>query len=335
MGAGMAETGQTDGVHGQNDPAPLIRSIGWVMLAVLAAYLINNALVVGFGFPYAMKLFDGGGAMAGVTFGVYMVAIIGAILFVLRSSGNALRVEAMRISNFNNYIIRACFWVVFLVGIVDATIAIMRIEDLLTYFVSDDMAKQLNLARFVGAKIHLPLVAAGFVIAYFTRTLGFLWLALMIVAAELAIVISRFVFSYEQAMMGDLVRYWYAALFLFASAFTLFDDGHVRVDVLYAGFKDSTRGFVNAIGTLALGCTTAWVILWIGFNGKQSIINAPVMNFEITQQGGTGMFVKYQMAAFLGIFAATMLIQFVAFFFEAVADYRGEPGKRKTASVEH
>jgi len=73
----------------------------------------------------------------------------------------------------------------------------------------------------------------------------------------------------------------------------------------------------------------------IGFNGKQAIINSPVMNFEITQTGGVGMFVKYQMAAFLGIFAITMLIQFVSYFFESVADYRDEPGHREHAAVSH
>ena len=81
--------------------------------------------------------------------------------------------------------------------------------------------------------------------------------------------------------------------------------------------------------------TTSWVIIGIGFNGKQSIINSPVMNFEITQTGGVGMFVKYQMAVFLGIFAITMLIQFVSYFFEAVADYRNEPGHRVLAPISH
>lgn len=305
------------------------------MLAILAAFLINNVLIVGFDFPNASTVFSGGGAKAGVTLGIYLVAIILAVSFALRTSATSLRRDAMRIHNFNVYIIRACFWVVLLVGLADATIAIMRVENILAYFMSDDMVKSMNLSRFVGANIHMPLVAAGFVIALFTRTLGFLWLTLLIVAAELLIVISRFVFSYEQALMSDLVRYWYAALFLFASAYTLFSDGHVRVDVFYAGLTSRTRGFLNAIGTLLLGATTTWVILWFGFNGRQSIINAPIMNFEITQQGSTGMFIKYQMAAFLGIFASTMLIQFVAFFFEAVADFRGEPGKRKPTSVAH
>ncbi|MFC3117419.1 TRAP transporter small permease subunit [Jhaorihella thermophila] len=119
---------------------------------------------------------------------------------------------------------------------VDATIAFMRVENLFGLFLDGDTVRNFGKARWVGPYVHIPLVGAAFVIALFSRTLGFPWLALLIVVAELAIVISRFVFSYEQALMGDLVRYWYAALFLFASAYTLFDDGHVRVDVLYSGF---------------------------------------------------------------------------------------------------
>ena len=81
--------------------------------------------------------------------------------------------------------------------------------------------------------------------------------------------------------------------------------------------------------------TTCWIILAIGFGGKQAIINSPVINFEITQSGTTGLFIKYQMAAFLGIFAITMLIQFVSYFFESVADLRDEPGHREVAAVSH
>jgi len=155
----------------------------------------------------------------------------------------------------------------------------------------------------------------------------------MIIIAELSIVITRFVFSYEQAFMGDLVRYWYSALFLLASAYTLHDEGHVRVDVLYAGFTARKKGLFNVIGALLLGIPTCWAILLVGFDGKQSIINSPVMSFEVTQTGSIGLYVKYQMAAFLGIFAATMLIQFISFLFEAVADYRDEPGHRNTDIV--
>jgi len=297
------------------------------MLGLLVGFLIENVLMVGFGFPGASRLLFAGDTVAIAPFAAYVIALVLVVGHVMRSADTALRYEARKIHNFNIFVIRACFWIVLLVGVTDAAIAILRVEKGLAVFLDEDTVRSLGLSHYVGLYVHIPLMIVGVILAFFTRTVGFLWLALLIVFAELLIVITRFVFSYEQALMGDLVRYWYAALFLFASAYTLFDEGHVRVDVLYAGFKDKTRGFVNAVGAIFLGSTTCWVILGIGLNGKQSIINAPVMNFEITQTGGVGMFVKYQMAAFLGIFAVTMLIQFISYFFEAVADYREEPGR--------
>ncbi len=332
----MASISDAIEISPTGQPARGARLFGWSVLAVLAAFLINNVLVVGFDFPGLRPIFSGNAtAAAWIELLIYVAALGAALLFVLRTPDRALRWDAHRIHKFNVYLIRALFWSVLLVGIVDATIAFMRVERLFLFFMDEEAARIFGKARWVGPYIHMPLVLAGFIIAAFTRTLGFTWLALLIVGAELAIVISRFVFSYEQAMMGDLVRYWYAALFLFASAYTLFDDGHVRVDVLYAGFGRTTRGFVNAVGSILLGMTTCWVIMGVGFNGPRSIINSPVANFEITQTGGVGMFIKYQMAAFLGIFAVTMLIQFVSYFFEAVADKRGEPGHRDATPAAH
>ena len=332
----MTSASDAPEVPREGDPAPIVRLFAWGMLAVLAGFCINNFLVVGWGLPGLRDAFSANaGGAAAVPFVVYGLCLLVAAAYVLRTPGRALRWDALRIHGFNLYLVRACFWIVLLVGVVDATIALMRVENLLDPFFSEQTVKDLGRAQFVGRYVHLPLIALGLIVALFTRTLGFQWLALMIVVAELAIVVSRFGFSYEQALMGDLVRYWYAALFLFASAYTLFEDGHVRVDVLYAGFGPNKRGMLNAIGTICLGMATAWVIIYIGFNGKQSIINSPVMNFEVTQSGSTGMFIKYQMAAFLGIFAITMLIQFVSYFLESVADWRGQPGHRQVTPTGH
>lgn len=303
-------------------PAPLTRLFGWSSLFVLGAFLINNVLNVGFDFPsvslmpHSMEWF--------IQMGLYAVAVLLALVLVLRRPRSALRWEAKRIAAFNGWLIRAAFFAVLFVGIADAFIAFLRVEDLLAN--SETLARNMRQPQWIGLYVHVPLLFLGVVAACFTKTLGFPWLALMIVAAELLIVITRFIFSYEQALMGDLVRYWYAALFLFGSAYTLMEEGHVRVDVLYATFGRTTQGFCNAFGTILFGMITAWLVILIGFGGKQSIINGPLVNFEISQSGMAGMFIKYQMAAFLGIFGITMLIQFVSYFFEAVADMRDEPG---------
>lgn len=332
----MSTLSDPDAVQPFGQPAPVVRFFGWATLFMLAAFLINNVLVSWYGFPGLGAIAAGGAdPKVFVVLGLYILALAGAVVWVWHSGNTALRWDARTITAFNAYLIRACFFAVLFVGLVDAAIAFLRIESLFGTFLPEDMAREFNRVQFLAPTIHGPLIVAGFVVALFTRTLGFQWLALMIVGAELLIVISRFVFSYEQALMGDLVRYWYAALFLFASAYTLLEEGHVRVDVLYAGFSRRTKGKVNAVGAILFGMVTCWCVLIMGMGSPQAIINAPVRNFEISQASTAGMYVKYQMAAFLGIFAVTMLIQFVAYLFEAVADKRDEPGHKDHIGAAH
>ncbi len=329
----MTATDAFAGIERYGDPAPVTRMVGWGVLGALAAFMINNVLVVGFGLTKPTALLAGD-MSALVTAAVYVICIGLGIAYVLRTPGTALRWDAARIHRFNLYLIRGFYFGVLFVGFADIAVSFMRVEKVFDLFLPLDQVRLFERPSFVGLYIHVPLLVLGFVVALFSRSLGFLWLSLLIIVAELSIVITRFVFSYEQAFMGDLVRYWYSALFLFASAYTLFEEGHVRVDILYAGLGRRMKGRFNTWGVLLLGIPTAWVILAVGFAGKQSIINSPVMNFEITQTGGIGMYVKYQMAAFLGVFGITMLIQFVSMLFEAVADDRGEPGHRETPGAE-
>ena len=307
------------------------RYVGWITIFLLAAFLTNNFLNIYFGFQGLSGLFKSFSGSALISFLIYIVSIVVAIWQVNRTLNEGFREQAYRLHNFNVYFLRGCFFAVLFIGCVDFTLALLRSVDVLKHLVNEPTARALGLGNVVGPYIHMPLIILGFIVARFSRTLGWTWLALLIVFAELIIVISRYLFSYEQSFMADLVRYWYAALFLFASAYTLYEEGHVRVDVIYAGLSDKVKAYVNAWGSYLLGVLTMIVVVLIGFNGKTSIINSPLLVFEITNQGINGMFIKYQMAMFLGIFGATMLVQFVVQFFESLADINGEPGKRDTS----
>ena len=162
--------------------------------------------------------------------------------------------------------------------------------------------------------VHFPLILISFIIGYFTRSVGFIWLAILVVGSEFAIVLSRFIFGYEQAFQGDLVRFWYSALYLFASAYALMHEGHVRVDVLYTGFTERKKAWTNSIGSLVLGIPLCLIVIFLGMSGKASIINGPVTAFEITQQGSNGLYLLYLMAIYLAVFAVSMLTQFTSYF---------------------
>ncbi len=324
--AGVEDTPPT----GSRSVATAVRLFGWIMLAVLAGFILNVYLNFWQDFPGIEPVFAGSdvGALPFVQLALYALFIFVAVAYVLRDKTVTLRADSRHISDINAYFIRAMFFAVLLVGCIDAVISFVRVEGFLPAIVGDDMAAALGRSSWRGAYVHMPLVGVSLVIAYFVRTLGFIWLALMVVVAELLIVIGRFIFSYEQAFMSDLVRFWYAALFLFASAYTLLEEGHVRVDVFYAGLADRTKGFLNASGTLVFGIPLCWVILIIGAGSKQSIIVSPMISYEVTQ-AGFGLYVKYMMAGFLAVFAISMLIQFLSYLLTAVADMRGDPGGRQ------
>ncbi len=310
-----------------------IRALAASMVVLLFLFLVDNTLIYWFEWPgiriFLSHLWLTGAedtkklAGSGVTRGwiqliASLVTILGIICLVLKTPARRLNEDAELYNRISAFIVRAAFWAVFLVGLADMLISFARVEGFLSAVAGEHLAIQLGRPVFRGSYVHFPLILLAIVIAGFTRTLGFIWFALLIVAAEFLIVITRFVFSYEQAFMGDLVRFWYAGLFLFASAYTLVEDGHVRVDVFYTNFSDCGKALTNTLGSLFLGLPLCWNILIQGMSGKGSSINSPLLSFEISQSG-FGMYTKYLMASYLLIFAVSMTIQFVSFALTNVA----------------
>lgn len=316
-----------------------LRASAWGMVALVWLFLLNNFLIFWMDWPGILALFAhqewfGMDPLSkplmdeGITLGWFQIAIclvgVGvAVVYPLLTRDVGLRTEAIRLTALVTYLVRALFWAVLLVGVVDAVISFLRVEDLLIPIVGEQMTLDLGRNSYRGTYVHYPMVLLGFVIAFFMRGLGFIWLALLVVVAQFAIVITRFIFSYEQAFMGDLVRFWYAALFLFGSAYALISEGHVRVDVLYAHFSARGKAWANGVGAILMGLPLCWVILTTGMWGKGSSLNNPLLSFEVSQQG-YGMYVKYLMVGFLVTFSVTMSIQFMSSFLDSIAELRGE-----------
>jgi len=305
------------------------RYVAWSVVATLFAFLANVYLSFWRKWPGADAAFGPEApALAWVQLSIYALALVAPAVYVLRTRSRTLRQDDAAMTRLAAYVAAAAFWCVLLVGMADYVISFLRVEGFLEDLFGHQLATDLGRNQFRAPYVHGPLIVASLVIAAVTRPPGFTWLALLVVVAELQIVISRFMYSYEQAFMGDLVRMWYAGLFLFSSAYTLIEEGHVRVDVLYTNFSPRTKGLVNAIGSVFLGLPLCWTILLLGMSTPASIITSPLLALEVTQSG-FGLYIKYLMAAFLGVFAVTMLIQFSSYFLESIADYRGDPGKRK------
>ena len=305
------------------------------MVTTMLAFVINTYLTLSLEWPKIFQLFDHDTELSHLDYFkifveifIYFISVVGVFYLSYFFRDKSLRQDSLLLNKIVNYFIRSCFWAVVFVGLADVIISFLRVEDFLDDVVGQDLATQLGRSKFRGPYVHIPLVFLGFVVGAFIKHIAFTWLAFLVVIAELLIVITRFVFSYEQAFQGDIVRFWYAALFLFASAYTLFEDGHVRVDVLYSKFSSKTKGIVNSYGSILLGMTLCWCILLLGMWDKTNVIVNPMLSYE-SAQSGFGMYTKYWLASFLAIFAISMMIQFSSYLFESYADYRNEDGKRE------
>ena len=265
---------------------------------------------------------------------LYLAVFVFIYQSVKRNPTTSLTEDANKYQGLSYFIIRAAFWSVFLIGMADAIISLMRVEEVLIQVFGEKITGILDQATQRGLYVHYPLMVLGIVIATFTRSLGFIWLAFLVVLAEFTIVITRFIFSYEQAWMGDLVRFWYAAFFLFASAYTLVENGHVRVDVLYSQVSNKKKAWVNAMGSLLLGLPVCWTILHYGMGTRQSSLIAPILSFE-TSPSGYGMYVKYLMAAFLIVFAVSMAMIFISYFLKSCAFLFNEKDAELPMGGEH
>ena len=305
--------------------------LGSAFLAFI--FVINNFIIFNFGasgFLHTLKI---GGAFglqmpkSGFSSQAFMLGILQtAVIFgtigysAFRAFGICnLRADAKFLEWISAYIVRAAFWAVLIVGLTDAILSFLRVEGFHKILFGNSVGEAIALPSARGLYIHIPLMIISALIALRDKSVSLIWLTLLVVVAEFLIVVARFIYGYEQTFMGDLVRFWYAALFLFASAYTLKEDGHVRVDVFYAGLKRKTKSVLNMIGIILFGVPLCWLILVRGMWGKSSLINSPMLNFE-TSMSGFGMYVKYIMAAFLIIFALSMVFQFTAYLLNSMAD---------------
>ena len=282
------------------------------LILIVAAFLINNYLTFAGDWPGAFTLDQSVNIYSLIQILLYIFAILAPLVFVFKNKHLSNLILADDLEKINDFIIRFGFWSVFTIGIVDAVISFLIIEGFLEFLLGKSWSIKFSNNTFRAPYVHFPLLFISLFIAYYFKSLNFYWLAFLVVIAEFQIVILRFVFSYEQTLMSDLVRFWYGSLFLFGSYYTLIKDGHVRVDVLYTNFSEKNKARVNLFGSLILGIPLCLTIFFLGMYCKQCVLNQPIMNFE-TSQSTQGMNIKYLMAGFLIIFALTMLIQFIIY----------------------
>ena len=79
-----------------------------------------------------------------------------------------------------------------------------------------------------------------------------MWLCLFIVLMQFAVVLMRYALGIGRVWIAESIMYAHAALFLLAAAWTLQQNGHVRVDVFYSRASERGRAIIDLLGALFL-----------------------------------------------------------------------------------
>ncbi|MGB1922754.1 MAG: TRAP transporter small permease subunit, partial [Alcanivorax sp.] len=92
------------------------------------------------------------------------------------------------------------------------------------------------------------------------------WLALLLVLGMVLVVVLRYGFGIGNIALQESLTYLHGSLFMLGIAYTLAEDEHVRVDVLYQRFSPRGRAWVNVLGTLFLLLPVCGALFWLSLD---------------------------------------------------------------------
>ena len=76
------------------------------------------------------------------------------------------------------------------------------------------------------------------------------WLTLAMVLVTFVVVVLRYVFDFGLIWLQESVTWMHAAVFMLGAAYTLLDEDHVRVDVLYGKATPVQRAWIDLVGVI-------------------------------------------------------------------------------------
>lgn len=92
------------------------------------------------------------------------------------------------------------------------------------------------------------------------------WLSLALVLVTFSVVVLRYLFQFGSIALQESILYLHATLFLLGAAWTLRNDGHVRVDIFYRGFSAGRKALVDLLGALLLLLPVCVFLLWVSWD---------------------------------------------------------------------
>ncbi len=101
----------------------------------------------------------------------------------------------------------------------------------------------------------------------FSKMIGFVAsiLLLLMIANVFYDVIMRYLFNDVSIGMQEMEWHLFSAIFLLGISYTLNENAHVRVDIIYDQLSPGKQAFINISGTLVFLIPFSVLITWYGF----------------------------------------------------------------------
>lgn len=144
------------------------------------------------------------------------------------------------------------------------------------------------------------------------------WLALLMVIITFIVVVLRYLFDYGSIALQESVTYMHATLFLVGAAWTLQQNAHVRVDILYNRCSEKTRALIDLLGSLFLLMPLMLFIAWISW---QYVVDSWGV-YEGSREAG-GLPGVFLLKSLILLMAALLVLQAIANSLNAIVSLRG------------
>lgn len=160
------------------------------------------------------------------------------------------------------------------------------------------------------------------------------WLALLLVVVGTLNTILRYLGGWLQVSltsnsMGEIQWMLFSAMFLLGAAWTLSEDAHVRVDVLYERFSPRGRALVNLLGTLLLLLPFCAFGLWISWD---YVIDS-VARLETTADSGQLPVWPAKLLILVGF--GMLALQGLALLLQSACELAGSPSPEDQPAEDH
>ena len=146
----------------------------------------------------------------------------------------------------------------------------------------------------------------------------FSWLLILMVLFTCLIVVLRYLFNIGFIWMQELVRFFYAAVFMLCAAYTLVENAHVRVDIFYSKMSEKNKNLVNILGSIFFLIPVCFITFFYSFS---YVINSWMqLEGSLEERGLHAVFI---MKTFIWLFSFMLFAQALSIIFSNINKIRG------------